>query len=189
VVKARKKVRGGGQNQKGLADEALEFIGKLYLIEKRCREAQLSHERIYEARKLQSKPVLDAFKNWLDEKQSLTPPKGLLGQAIGYTLSLWGRMVVYIEDGRLKPDNNAAENAIRPFVLGRKNFLFVGNPKGADACATFFSLIETAKANGLEPFSYLRHVFEKLPLLNKPAEFRLLLPQHVDRSAVNGLRP
>jgi transposase len=188
VVKARKKVRGGGQSPKGLADEALEFIGKLYLIEKQCRQAQMSPAQIYEVRKLQSRPVLRAFKHWLDEKQPLTPPKGLLGQAIGYTLSLWSRLVVYIEDGRLKPDNNAAENAIRPFVLGRKNFLFAGNPRGADACATFFSLIETAKANGLEPFSYLRYVFERLPLLKTPDEYRLLLPQYVDRSAVNGLR-
>jgi transposase len=188
VVKARKKVR-GGQNPKGLADEALEFVGKLYLIEKQCREAQMSPEQIYEMRQQQVKPVLDTFKNWLDEKQSLTPPKGLLGQAIGYTLSLWNRLVVYIADGRLKPDNNAAENAIRPFVLGRKNFLFAGNPKGADACATFFSLIETAKANGLEPFSYLCHVFEKLPLLNTPDEYRLLLPQHLDRSSVSSPRP
>jgi len=188
VVKARKKVRGGGQIPKGLADDALEFIGKLYLIEKQCRKAQMSPAQIYEARQKQCKPVLDAFKNWLDEKQSLTPPKGLFGQAIGYTLSLWGRLVVYIEDGRLKPDNNAAENAIRPFVLGRKNFLFAGNPKGAEACAAFFSLIETAKANGLEPFSYLRHIFGKLPLLNSPDVYRLLLPQHVDRADVNGLR-
>ncbi len=188
VVKARKKVRGGGQSQKGLADEALEFIGKLYLIEKQCRAAEMSADQICKIRQQESKPVLHAFKMWLDEKQSITPPKGLLGQAINYALSFWSRLVVYIEDGRLKPDNNAAENAIRPFVLGRKNFLFAGHPKGAEACATFFSLIETAKANGLEPFSYLRHVFEKLPLVQTPDEYRALLPHCVDRSVVNGLR-
>lgn len=188
VVKARKKARGGGQNPKGLADEALEFIGQLYLIEKQCRQAQMSTDQIYEVRQAQSKPVLDAFKKWLDEKQSITPPKGLLGQAINYTLSLWNRLIVYVEDGRLKPDNNVAENAIRPFVLGRKNFLFAGHPRGAEACATFLSLIETAKANGLEPFSYLRHIFEKLPLIQRPDEYRALLPQFVDRTAVESLR-
>jgi len=189
VVKARKKVRGGAQSPKGLADEALEFIGKLYLVEKQCRSAEMNADQIYKIRQQESKPVLHAFKIWLDEKQSITPPKGLLGQAINYALLLWSRLVVYIDDGRLKPDNNTAENAIRPFVLGRKNFLFAGHPKGAEACATFFSLIETAKANGLEPFSYLRHVFIKLPLVHRPDEYRALLPQHVDRTVVNGLRP
>lgn len=129
VVKARKKVRGGGQSPKGLADEALEFIGKLYLIEKQCREAQMSPEQIYEARQQQSKPVLDAFKNWIDEKHPLTPPKGLLGQAIGYTLSLWGRLVAYIEDGR-RPDNNAAENAIRPSCWAERIFYLLAIPRG-----------------------------------------------------------
>jgi transposase len=188
VVKARKKVRGCEQSPKGLADEALEFIGQLYLIEKQCRQAQMSADQIYQVRKEQSKPVLDALKTWLDEKQSITPPKGLLGQAINYTLSLWDRLIVYVEDGRLKPDNNVAENAIRPFVLSRKNFLFAGHPKGAMACATFLSLIETAKANGLEPYSYLRHIFKKLPLAQTPDEYRALLPQYVDRDAVNSLR-
>jgi transposase len=187
VVKARKKVRGCEQSPKGLADEALEFIGQLYLIEKQCRQAQMSADQIYQVRQEQSKPVLDAFKTWLDEKQSITPPKGLLGQAINYTLSLWDRLIVYVEDGRLKPDNNVAENAIRPFVLSRKNFLFAGHPKGAMACATFLSLIETAKANGLEPYSYLRHIFKKLPLVQTPDEYRALLPQYVDRDAVNSL--
>jgi transposase len=188
VVKARKKARGGVQTPKGLADEALEFIGQLYLIEKQCRQALMSTDQIYQVRQAQSKPVLDGFKKWLDEKQSITPPKGLLGQAINYTLSLWNRLIVYVEDGLLKPDNNVAENAIRPFVLGRKNFLFAGHPRGAEACATFLSLIETAKANSLEPFSYLRHIFEKLPLIQRPDEYRALLPQFVDRSAVESLR-
>ena len=80
------------------------------------------------------------------------PPKSLLGKAIQYTLNHWDKLIVYIEAGFLKPDNNVAENAIRPFVLGRKNWLFAGAPKGAEASATFFSLIETAKANGLEPY-------------------------------------
>lgn len=189
VVKVRKKVRGSGHNPKGLADEALEYIGKLYLIEKQCRAAQMSADQIYEIRQQNAKPILESFKGWLDEKQSITPPKGLLGQAINYALSLWNRLVVYIEDGRLKPDNNAAENAIRPFVLGRKNFLFAGHPNGAEACATFYSLIETAKANGVEPFSYLRYVFEKLPLVQTPDEYHTLLPQYVDQAAVNALRP
>ncbi|EFL49715.1 putative transposase orf3 for insertion sequence element [Solidesulfovibrio fructosivorans JJ]] len=88
--------------------------------------------------------------------------------------TLWG-----VEDGRLRPDNNLAQNAIRPFAVGRKNWLFSGHPRGADASATLYSLIETAKANGLEPYRYLRHLFEHLPAANTDAQ-RKLLPQHID---------
>lgn len=181
VVKARKK----GRHPKGLADEALDYIGKLYLIEKQARSEQMNPDQIYRLRQQESKPILQAFRKWLDEKRPLTPPKGLLGQAINYTLSLWDRLVAYTDNGLLKPDNNTAENAIRPFVLGRKNWLFAGHPNGAAASATFFSLIETAKANGLEPFGYLRYVFEKLPLIQDPDEYRGLLPQYIDRTIVN----
>jgi len=89
---------------------------------------------------------------------------------------------VYVEDGRLKPDNNAAENAIRPFVVGRKNWLFAGHPRGAEASATFFSLIETAKANGLEPFAYMQYLFGQLPLTAEQ-DYPKLLPGHINLKA------
>lgn len=82
-----------------------------------------------------------------------------------------------MEDGHITPDNNAAENAIRPFVVGRKNWLFAGHPNGAHASATLFSLIETAKACGLEPYWYLRFLFEKLPFAQKLDDYEALLPQ------------
>ena len=88
-------------------------------------------------------------------------------------------MVVYLEDGRLRPDNNLAENAIRPFAVGRKNWLFSGHPRGADASATIYSLIETAKANGLEPYRYLRHLFEHLPAATTDAQRKALRPQDI----------
>jgi transposase len=119
---------------------------------------------------------LDRFKTWLDTHHPQVPPKSLLGKAIQYTLNQWGRLVVYLDAGFLKPDNNIAENAIRPFVLGRKNWLFAGAPKGAQASATMFSLIETAKVNGLEPYRYLRYVFEKLPSADTTDDLRKLLP-------------
>ena len=128
---------------------------------------------------------MDDFKTWLDAKQQITPPKGLLGKAINYALNHWEKLIVYIEDGRLRPDNNAAENAIRPFVIGRKNWLFAGHPNGAEASATFYSLVETAKANGLEPYNYLRYIFEKLPLAQTDEDYKNLLPQHVDREDIS----
>ena len=92
--------------------------------------------------------------------------------------------MVYIEAGFLKPDNNIAENAIRPFVLGRKNWLFAGAPKGAEASATFFTLIETAKANGHEPYRYLRHLFTELPKASSPQAFAALLPFNISPSDI-----
>jgi len=185
VVKVRKKNRGNKSNPKGLADQALDYIGQLYLLEKQARQSDMAADQIYALRQEKAKPILDEFKNWLDKTEPLTPPQGLLGKAIKYTLGIWSKLCVYIEDGRLKPDNNTAENAIRPFVLGRKNWLFAGHPKGAAACATFLSLIETAKANDLEPFAYLRYLFEQLPLANTQEEYRALLPQYFDPKLIN----
>ena len=91
---------------------------------------------------------------------------------------------MYIDGGNLKPDNNVAENAIRPFVLGRKNWLFAGSPTGAEASATFFTLIETAKANDLEPYGYLRYLFAQLPLTTDEQGYRQLLPQNIDRDLI-----
>jgi transposase len=181
VNKSRKKVRGKKAETKGLADEALDFIGELYQIEKYARENELSYGQILELRDKKSRPILDRFKTWLDTHHPQVPPKSLLGKAIQYTLNQWDRLVVYLEAGFLKPDNNVAENAIRPFVLGRKNWLFAGAPEGAQASATMFSLIETAKANGLEPCKYLRYVFEKLPTAVTTDDLRELLPCNVRR--------
>jgi hypothetical protein len=94
------------------------------------------------------------------------------------------KLIIYLEDGRLRPDNNLVENAIRPFVVGRKNWLFAGSPNGAKASAAFFSLIETAKANGVEPYAYLRHIFKKLPLAQTGQDPKDLLPQNIDPDSI-----
>jgi transposase len=188
VIKARKKIRGKRVNAKTLADDALDYIGKMYLIEKQAREQEMTAEQIHTLRQQKAKPILDEFEKWLEKTQPLTPPQGLLGIAINYALRNWSKLTVYIEDGRLKPDNNTAENAIRPFVLGRKNWLFAGAPNGADASAAFFSLIETAKANGLEPYSYLRCLFEQIPLVKDQDGYRNLLPQYIDPDLIDAVR-
>ena len=127
-----------------------------------------------------AKPVMEQFHSWLLKRAPQVPPKSQLGKAISYCLSQWKRLVVYIEDGHLSIDNNAAENAIRPFVPGRKNWLFAGTSEGAEASAMLYSLVETAKANGHEPYSYLRHIFAKLPYATTLSEYEALLPWNVD---------
>ena len=184
VVKVRKKHRSKRANPKSLADEALDYIGNLYRIEKDARRLELEPDQIRELRQQKTKPLLDKFKVWLEAKKPLTPPKGLLGQAISYASANWDKLIIFIEDGRLRPDNNLVENAIRPFVIGRKNWMFAGSPDGAKASACFFSLIETAKANGLEPYAYLRHIFEKLPVVQTDQDLKDLLPQNINPDSI-----
>ncbi|WP_010261082.1 IS66 family transposase, partial [Treponema primitia] len=114
-------------------------------------------------RKKQAQPILDKFKTWLDKRALEVPPSLLLGKAIGYTLGQWNKMVAYLDSPYLTPDNNACENAIRPFVLGRKNWLFNKSPEGAASSCGMYSLIETARQNGLVPIDYLRTLFERCP--------------------------
>ena len=166
-----------GKNRKAYAaDRALKYIRKLYAIEKKIRTGEYSPGQIYEIRQAESKPVLDDFEKWLKKKRKQTLPKGLLGKAVAYILNQWHRLIGYIEDGNLSIDNNMAENSIRPFVLGRKNWLFSGTPEGAEASALLYSLIETAKANKLEPWAYLRYIFDRLPLGATLEDYEALLP-------------
>jgi len=176
VVDARGKA---AKNKPGSAEVALEYIGRLYKIEKFARQNQLSPDQIVCLRKEQAAPMLEEFKTWMDKRLSQTPPKGLLGQALNYALTHWPRLIRYLDNGHISPDNNAAENAIRPFVVGRKNWLFSGHPNGAHAAATLYSLIETAKACGLEPYQYLRFLFEKIPCAQTEQDYRSLLPRNL----------
>ena len=108
--------------------------------------------------------------------------KSLMGTAVNYTFNQWSRLTTYLDHGEVTPDNNAAENAIRPFVIGRKNWLFAGTQEGAEASACLYSLIETAKANNLEPYKYLRYLFEKLPFASSEDEYRALLPYNLGQT-------
>jgi transposase len=173
--------------KKGYAYHILTHISKLYAIEKKADKENLSCEERCLLRQKESMPVLEKIKGLLDEAVKRTPPRGLLGKAVAYALDQWERLVRYIEDGRLRPDNNLAENAIRPFVVGRKNWLFSGSPRGARASAAIYSLIETAKANGLEPYQYLRYIFENIPQAKSTEDLKALLPMNLDRDAINKL--
>jgi len=121
-------------------------------------------------------PVLSALREWLDAQRPKVVPESVLGKALGYLDRHWDGLVRYCEDGRLEIDNNRCENAIRPFVTGRKNWLFSDTVQGARASANLYSLIETAKANGLEPYAYLRRVFTEMPAATTVEDIEALLP-------------
>ncbi len=166
--------------KRGSVDVALGYIRKLYGIEKQAKVQELDAEQVVALRQREVKPLLEKFRQWLEKKSLQVVPKSLLGKAVSYTLDQWPRLVGYLEIGYATPDNNLAENAIRPFVVGRKNWLFAGTPEGAAASAAMYSLIETAKANGLDTYKYLRFLFENLPCAKSEEEYRNLLPQQLD---------
>jgi transposase len=166
--------------KQGHAEQALAYIGQLYTLEKHADENQFSADQRFDLRQQNAKPILTELKNWLNQTVLITPPKGLLGKAVNYALRNWKRLERYIDDGCLKPDNNLAENAIRPFVVGRKNWLFAGHPNGAHASAAIFSMVETAKASGLKPYEYFRYLFDKLPYAESEDDYKKLLPQYLE---------
>ena len=133
-VKNLKSVKGKLKDL-GKAGEALQTIRELYAIEKNVGEMELTAELVYEERQKRSKPILEKFELWLKEAAIITPPKSRLGKALNYTLGQWPRLIKYLDNGIIKMDNNQAENAIRPFVVGRKNWLFFEQPGGAEAGA------------------------------------------------------
>jgi len=149
----------------GKADMAVNFIGKLYGAEKQTKHSDAAQR--HHARQQTSVPVLKQFHAWLLKSQQQVPPKTALGKAVNYTLAYWPELSRYTDNGAWPIDNNLAENAIRPFVIGRKNWLFSNSQRGAKASASLYSLIETAKANGKEPYHYLSWLFEKLPAVDR----------------------
>ena len=142
------------------ADVALSKIRKLYTIEKRIES--LTPEQKREQRQALSLPILVEFKSWLEKSSRQVVKDSETWKAIHYTLNQWETLIGYCEDGRLNISNALAENAIRPFAVGRRNWLFADSPRGARASATIYSLIETAKANGLEPYDYLLHILKHI---------------------------
>lgn len=163
----------------GLAAEALRFYRKLYQVEKIARENNLSADARYELRQERSKPVLDNFKVWLDHHLTKTSEQAKIGKAIRYCLNHWIKLNNYLKDGRIEIDNNLIENAIRPFALGRKNWIFMGSPTGAKAGAIFYSLIETCKANNIEPYQYLCAMLNRIRECVTADDYRKLLPQFI----------
>lgn len=163
----------------GLAHQAVSFYRKLYAVEDAARKKNLSSKDRFELRNKHAAPILGAFKKWLDHHLTKTSEHGKIGKAIRYCLSNWTELTNYLKDGRIEIDNNRLENAIRPFAIGRKNWLFMGSPAGAKAGATFYSLIETCKANNIEPHKYFCAMLHKIRLCQTDEDYQKLLPQNI----------
>lgn len=140
-----------------IANEALGYIKALYDIERAYSDASCD-ERL-KARQGKSRPIMKSFWEWLVVEGGRIRPGSTLGKAISYTIPLWSRLEVFLDDGRVPIDNNLIENAIRPFTVGRRNWLFYDQSQGAEASTSFYTIIETAKANGIEPMHYLKFLF------------------------------
>ena len=163
--------KGAGSKGSGKADWALNHIQKLYRVETQLKEETAATR--YAQRQEKSLPLLNQLKTWLTKSPQQVLPKTKLGEAIQYCLNQWHKLMRYTLDGHLAIDNNRAERAIKPFVIGRKNWLFSQTSTGANASAILYSIIETAKANDLNVFEYVTDCLEQLSMPDTDIE-RLL---------------
>jgi transposase len=172
------------KKKNGVSHEVIKRIAGLYKIEKELKIKEATADAIKSARQEKSKPILESLKIYLEEKQAGVLPKSHLGLAIAYTLNHWVGLNRYLDDGRLEIDNNRTERVIKPFATGRKNWLFCDSVKGADASANIYSLIETCKFHGINPYAYLKHLFSEIRKCNSAEEYENLLPFRFEQEKI-----
>ena len=172
---ARRKFDEAVSSRPAEATEVMARIAQLYKLEKECYDMEA--EDRCRVRQEQARPVIDGIFTRLEELRSATLPSEPLRKAINYALNQREALYRYLDDGRLKPDNNTAENAIRPLALGRKNWLFTGSERGARATALYYSLIQSCKACEVNPWEYLNDVLRRI-MAHPVNHLRELLPDH-----------
>ena len=156
-----------------IAGQAVALIAKLYEIEREARDLAPQERQLL--RQQHAKPIVEALHTWLVAKRQVLAKADVTAKAIDYSLSNWKALIHFLDDGQVPIDNNAAENAMRPLAVGRKNWLFVGSQQAGERAGNVLSLIESAKLNGHDPWAYLKNVFERLPTL-KNADLASILP-------------
>jgi len=167
------------KSKAGKADQGLAYLQKLYALERTLKDKP-PDER-YRQRQAVAIPIIEALYQWLVKSLPQVLPNSAIGKALTYLKNQWDYLIRYVDDGRYPIDNNPAENAIRPFTIGRKNWLFANSQAGAQASANLYSLVETAKANGLNPYAYLKHLFTELPNAEGIEAYEALLPWQVSK--------
>jgi transposase len=168
-----------------------DFIGALYGVERHIKTLRERREQsgqtfgldeVLQIRQEKGVPIAAAFKKWLDEVGPGVTPTSALGKAIAYSLSQWPKLVRYLDHPEIPPDNNRVENAIRPFAVGRAAWMFCDTQGGARASANLYSLVLSARANGIEPLEYLTHIYTQIPAATTVEQFEALLPWNVKES-------
>jgi transposase len=175
-VEAEAAIPKAARGPQQLATQFLTAIGELYAIEAKAKN--LDAEQRGQQRQQHSQPVLAKIQGLLVQHLHAVTPNSLLGKALHYLSSQWPKLIRFVDNGAWPIDNNLCENAIRPFVVGRRNWLFCDTVAGAQASANLYSLIETCKANGIEPYNYLVELFRQLPLAKSVEDLEALLPWH-----------
>jgi len=163
MAHARRKFDEALSNDQDRAEYVLLQMQKLYDVERTCRELKYSHGQRYDLRQQKSIPVLKELHQWLKDNMNAGTPKSSIRIAINYSLQRWDKLMLYASNGMLEIDNNLVENSIRPVALGKKNYLFAGSHASAQRAAMIYSLLGTCKLKGVEPFQWLKNVFEVLP--------------------------
>lgn len=166
-----------------LATRFIAAIGELYVIESQAKDAH--PEQRLQLRQIRSREILTQIETLLLQHLHSVLPGSLMGKALHYLSAQWPKLIRFVENGHWPIDNNACENAIRPFVVGRRNWLFSDTVGGAQASANLYSLIETCKANGIEPYGYLIVVFRQLPLAKTVEDFEALLPWKLTTAVIS----
>ena len=163
MAHARRKFDEALNNDRPRAEYFLGEVQKLYAVERTCRDLHYTHQQRFEIRQEQSLPVLKNLHLWLKENMNAGVKKSAIRTAVNYSLQRWEKLMIYATNGMLEIDNNLVENSIRPVALGKKNYLFAGSHNSAQLAAMIYSLLGTCKLKGVEPFAWLKNVFEVLP--------------------------
>ena len=177
---ASKAARGKGQGPNH-SKTILGYLKELFRIEKRAKDLNLDMSERLELRQRESKVIIEKIGKLVFSLDGKVAPKTLLGKAVKYTLKQWPKLNRFLEEEEIELSTNWVENTIRPFVVGRKGWLFAGSPEGAESSAIMYSLVETAKACGWEPFAYLNTLFERLLEAESDEDYRQLLPYNLPK--------
>ena len=160
----------------GKSHQAIAYIKKLYAIEKAAKTSNLNPIEVKALRTEKAKPILDDLFKWVRKALTTAVPESKLGKALKYIHERENELSSYLEDGRLQIDNNTVENKIRPFAIGRKNWMIAASTNGAEASSFFYSLINSAKENGLNPFDYLHYLFNHIKQCKTEDDYMRLMP-------------
>ena len=177
MAHARRKFNDALQNDKAMAEYALSMFQKLYAIERRVKDEELSAEAILQLRQQEAVPILKQLKEWMTQEYTKVLPKSPIGQAIAYSLPRWNKLSTYASDPILNIDNNPVENAIRPVAIGRKNYLFAGSHDAAQRAAMVYSLFATCRLHNINPYDWLKDVLDRMHLYST-GNIDSLLPQN-----------